>query len=282
MEEVSDQQTPDDRPLNLPREDQGDRNVDEHDETLGLLVGSPREQESSPAHARRWLDNLKWVIPFAMCTVIVGGILNFMVCLVLYVQDYDLFKDIRGVWNPSNCTILLRACSCTCCMLQPIVPCRCYGRKSCSLLCPITDPQPPLDASCSVPGRVVQSMDSYWGPGQPSCFQKYHRSALVEYRDVAAPEDLVVAAAYEVGPHGRRRKRGRSPGRAGGTRAAALADRHGAASARGRAGEGCRCCRSFHRLCRRSSSRRSRRCSCCRCSPCCRCWCGHSRRLPGR
>lgn len=139
------------------------------------------------------------VMPYCVCIVVIGGVLNFMVFLVLFVQDTDLYKDIRGLWTPAQCRILMRACSCTCCMLQPLAPCHCYGRPDrCPIYCPIRHPQPPLDANCSVPGRVVQTTDSYWGPGRPSCFLKYHNAMLVEY--ARAPGELMVASVYEVPP----------------------------------------------------------------------------------
>ncbi len=104
----------------------------------------------------------------------------------------------------------MRGCSCTCCMLQPIQPCHCFGRHC---VCP-SDDLPALDANCSVPGRVVMTMDSCVKPGSPSCFLKYHRSILVEYP--VSPNDLAVSAIYEVslqGAAGRERGRGLRAGR---------------------------------------------------------------------
>jgi hypothetical protein len=128
---------------------------------------------------------------------IVGGVVNFMVFCVLWVQDYDVYEDIRNIWTSSKCLVLMRACSCTCCMLAPLTPCWCPARStSCSLYCPIEDPNPPLDAICRVPGRVVRTMDSYWKPGQPTCIMKYHNSMLVEYTD--QQNQVQVASIYEV------------------------------------------------------------------------------------
>ena len=119
------------------------------------------------------------------CIFVAGSILNFMVCLILYVQDFDFFADVKQLWMPATCVVLRQACSCTCCMLSPIPPCVCPFRftkpSRCSLICPIDDVEPPLDSNCSIPGRTVQTMESYWSPGSPTCFMKFHRSAVVEY-----------------------------------------------------------------------------------------------------
>ena len=116
---------------------------------------------------------------------VVLSILNFMVCCVLYVQDFDFYEDVRSSWMPASCIILRKACTCTCCMIRPNPPCVCPFRftKSdrCSILCPIQDLEPPIDSNCSIPGRTIDSVDSYWGPGKPSCFMKMHRSVMVQY-----------------------------------------------------------------------------------------------------
>jgi hypothetical protein len=141
------------------------------------------------------------------CIVVIGGHLNFMVFLVLWVADYELHKNITGIWNKTQCNILIGTCSCTCCMLSPLVKCHCpwdrmqksyTGRyyKDCRNYCPMFDADPPLDASCNVPGRTVQTQDSFWGPGQPSCFLKYHRSATVEYN--VSSHQRQVTEVYEV------------------------------------------------------------------------------------
>jgi hypothetical protein len=273
--EFPDQQTSVENSSNLPREshreasDQEEGNVGEPDETVGLILGMPRERESLHSRSRRWSKKLKksfqLVMPYCVCIVVIGGVFNFMVFLVLWVQDYDLFKDIRAIWIPAQCRILMRACACTCCMIQPAKPCHCYGRSDhCSVYCPIRNPQPPLDANCSVPGRVVRSMDSYWRPGSPSCSLKYHSSILVEY--ALAPNDhVVVAAAYEVASH--QGAAGRACGRGFCEGAGCGARRwHG----EGEGGPACCCCRRPCYCCFRCCC-----CSCCGggCRPCCCCCC---------
>jgi hypothetical protein len=130
---------------------------------------------------------------------VVGSILNFMVCLILYIQDFDFFGDVKKLWMPATCVVLRQACSCKCCMLSPIPPCICPFRFTkpdrCSLICPLQDTEPPLDSNCSAAGRKVQTMESYWSPGSPTCFMKFHRSAVVEYM---LGDELRVSNIYDV------------------------------------------------------------------------------------
>jgi hypothetical protein len=130
---------------------------------------------------------------------VVGSILNFMVCLILYVQDFDFFGDVKKLWMPATCVVLRQACSCKCCMLSPIPPCICPYRFTkpdrCSLFCPIQNMEPPLDSNCSAQEGRVQTMDSYWSPGSPTCFMKFHRSAVVEYM---LGNELRVSNIYDV------------------------------------------------------------------------------------
>ncbi len=137
-------------------------------------------------------------LPNLICAAIIGGYLNFMVFIVLKVQDNELHKNVEEIWNTAQCKIIIRTCSCNCCMLRPLVSCQCpYSDvNSCESYCPMDDQQPPLDADCNVPGRTVQTQDSYWSPGRPSCFLKYHRSALVEYN--VSSDHRQVAGIYEV------------------------------------------------------------------------------------
>jgi hypothetical protein len=157
-----------------------------------------RQDQAGPSQvfnlAVQYLQNAAMVIaPF----FIVGGVVNFMVFCVLWVQDYDVYEDVRNIWTSSKCLVLMRACSCTCCMLAPLTPCWCpLGSNKCSSYCPIEDPNPPLDATCRVPGRVVRTMDSYWNPGQPTCIMKYHNSMSVEYTN--QQNQVQVASIYEV------------------------------------------------------------------------------------
>ena len=139
------------------------------------------------------------ITPYVTCLFITSGVINFMVCIFLSAQDYDIYKDIRTTWIAAECMVLMKACSCTCCMLEPLIPCRCplsVSSDMCSIYCPIWDPNPPIDGSCHVPGRKIRTMDSYWRPGKPSCIMKYHNSILVEYSDMN--QDVYVASMLEV------------------------------------------------------------------------------------
>ena len=129
---------------------------------------------------------------------IVGGVGNFMfLCLIWPEQDFYRTMDVRDSWIQSECTILMKACSCTCCMLEPMIPCHCpIVSSKCSVICPIRDPLPPMDGNCHVPGRTVRTMDSYWRPGNPVCLMKYHNTMLVEYTDMRG--QVQVASIYEV------------------------------------------------------------------------------------
>jgi hypothetical protein len=166
----------------------GDENAEHH------ILSAPTES-LEPAICETALPISIWKRISNCCSIpcqlfvaifVVISILNFMVCLVLYVQDFDFFIDVRESWTPNNCVFLRKACTCTCCMIRPKTPCFCPFRFTkpdrCSLLCPIVDLGPPMDSNCSAgSGNIIDSIDSYWGPGKPTCFLKFHRSAIVEY-----------------------------------------------------------------------------------------------------
>ena len=166
---------------------------DDHSEQASVQVPAERHDihaNTESTKPSQVLDSsfgiLRIICQIFLPFFIVISILNFMVCLILYVQDYDFFADIRDLWVPASCVILRQGCSCTCCVLRPQIPCICPFRFTkpdrCSLICPIDDLQPPIDSHCSAPGTFVDSIDSYWGPGKPTCFLKFHRSAIVEYK----------------------------------------------------------------------------------------------------
>ena len=137
------------------------------------------EKESRIQQLRKCAE--PYVIVLAIC-----GILNFMVCLVTYQMDYETSFNATALWIPTKCTLLLKACSCECCMIKPAVPCRCPVRfthpSRCSLWCPLNNSFPLLNGECkSEDGDDIQTIDSYWYMGHPSCLLRFRRSALVEY-----------------------------------------------------------------------------------------------------
>jgi hypothetical protein len=175
------------------------RQMDSRSEEETVLLN---EQGQSPQRTEKSsIKNFSTLLFSPICFAaifIVGGVGNFMIFCVLWPeQDFYRTMDVRNSWTLSECMILMKACSCTCCMLEPLIPCHCPILSSkCSVYCPINDPQPPLDGNCHVPGRSIRTMDSYWKPGNPTCIMKYHNSMLVEYKDNL--DQVQVASVYEV------------------------------------------------------------------------------------